>query len=45
MLLTWHNISYYQGLMAGLRGAILAGDLERFDATTREGWRSGDELP
>jgi queuine/archaeosine tRNA-ribosyltransferase len=27
MLLTWHKLHYYQELMAGLRGAIAAGDL------------------
>ena len=30
MLLTWHNLHYYQELMAGLRGAIAAGDLAGF---------------
>jgi queuine tRNA-ribosyltransferase len=27
MLLTWHNLAFYQGLMARLRGDILAGDI------------------
>jgi queuine tRNA-ribosyltransferase len=30
MLLTWHNLHYYQELMQGLRGAIAAGALEAF---------------
>jgi queuine tRNA-ribosyltransferase len=30
MLLTWHNLHYYQELMAGLRGAIETGRLEAF---------------
>ncbi len=30
MLMTWHNLHYYQELMAGLRGAIAAGDLDSF---------------
>ena len=30
MLLTWHNLHYYQELMAGLRGAIEAGSLPSF---------------
>ena len=30
MLLTWHNLHYYQELMAGLRGAIAAGVLPQF---------------
>ena len=32
MLLTWHNLTYYQDLMAGLRGAIVEGTLARFAA-------------
>lgn len=32
MLLTWHNLHYYQQLMAGLRGAIGAGSLDAFAA-------------
>jgi queuine tRNA-ribosyltransferase len=30
MLVTWHNLHYYQQLMAGLRAAIAAGDLAGF---------------
>ena len=30
MLLTWHNLQYYQDLMAGLRAAIAAGRLADF---------------
>ncbi|MEM1342813.1 MAG: tRNA guanosine(34) transglycosylase Tgt, partial [Pseudomonadota bacterium] len=33
MLLTWHNLHYYQELMAGMRAAIAAG---RFDAFERD---------
>jgi queuine tRNA-ribosyltransferase len=32
MLLTWHNLHYYQELMTGLRGAIEAGGLAEFAA-------------
>ena len=32
MLLTWHNLHYYQELMAGLRAAIAAGTLAMFVA-------------
>ena len=32
MLLTWHNLHYYQELMAGLRNAIAAGRLSAFVA-------------
>ena len=41
MLLTWHNLQYYQDLMAGLRGAIASGRLaafvEGFHATRAQG--------
>ena len=41
MLLTWHNLRYYQRLMAGLREAIAAGRLDAFrrafDAARAEG--------
>lgn len=30
ILLTWHNIQFYQDLMQGLRGAIEAGQLDEF---------------
>lgn len=33
MLLTWHNLTYYQRLMAGLRAAIAEGALARFVAS------------
>jgi len=32
MLLTWHNLAFYQSLMAGLRQAITEGRLQRFAA-------------
>jgi queuine tRNA-ribosyltransferase len=32
MLLTWHNLHYFQELMAGLRGAIAEGRLDAFVA-------------
>ncbi len=38
MLLTWHNLRYYQDLMAGLRHAIGAGNLTRHMAAVRAGW-------
>ena len=31
MLLTWHNLQYYQDLMAGMRGAIEAGTFNTFE--------------
>jgi len=42
MLLTWHNISYYQKLMRDMRGAILAGRLASHIAEVHSGWR-GEE--
>ncbi len=42
MLLTQHNITYYQSLMRGLRGAILAGHLASHAAAVRAAWAAGD---
>jgi queuine tRNA-ribosyltransferase len=38
MLMTWHNIRYYQTLTARLRGAILAGRFEAEAAAIEAGW-------
>ncbi|HWY61230.1 MAG TPA: tRNA guanosine(34) transglycosylase Tgt [Rhizomicrobium sp.] len=40
MLLTWHNLTFYQDLMAGLRAAIMAGGLGAFAARFRSGYAS-----
>jgi queuine tRNA-ribosyltransferase len=45
MLLTWHNLHYYQELMAGLRDAIGAGTLAEFTAAFRAGQAEGDLAP
>jgi queuine tRNA-ribosyltransferase len=42
MLLTWHNIRYYQSLMARLRAAILAGRFEAEAASIEAGWAAGE---
>ena len=42
MLLTWHNIRYYQSLMARLRAAILAGRFEAEAAAIEAGWAEGE---
>jgi queuine tRNA-ribosyltransferase len=42
MLLTWHNLHYYQDLMRGIRAAIGAGRLDAFAAESRAGWAEGD---
>ncbi len=41
MLLTWHNLTYYQSLMAGLRRAIVSAELSKFAADVRAGWTLG----
>jgi queuine tRNA-ribosyltransferase len=42
MLLTQHNLTYYQSLMQGARAAILAGDYAGYCAGVRAGWAAGD---
>jgi len=41
MLLTVHNLTYYQRLMAGVRAAIEAGRFLDYYNRRREGWRAG----
>jgi queuine tRNA-ribosyltransferase len=38
MLLTWHNLSYYQALMRGLRTAIIGRRLDTYAGSVRAGW-------
>ena len=38
MLLTWHNLTYYQDLMRGMREAIAAGRLDAHVRQVRDGW-------
>ncbi|HSF64838.1 MAG TPA: tRNA guanosine(34) transglycosylase Tgt [Paracoccaceae bacterium] len=45
MLLTWHNLHYYQELMAGLRGAIAGGRLAAFVADFHAQRAEGDIEP
>jgi queuine tRNA-ribosyltransferase len=45
MLLTWHNLHYYQDVMRGLRGAIEAGTLAGWIATFEEDQARGDIPP
>ncbi len=45
MLLTWHNLHYYQQLMAGLRDAIAAGRLDAFVADFHARRAEGDIEP
>ncbi|MBO1078987.1 tRNA guanosine(34) transglycosylase Tgt [Roseomonas haemaphysalidis] len=44
MLLTWHNIRYYQTLMARLRAAIVAGRFEEEAAAIEAGWAAKGEI-
>ncbi len=44
MLLTWHNLHYFQELMAGLRAAIAAGALDDFVADFHA-QRAGGDIP
>jgi queuine tRNA-ribosyltransferase len=45
MLLTWHNLNYYQDLMAGLRAAIADGRLSSFVAAFHALRAEGDIEP
>jgi queuine tRNA-ribosyltransferase len=40
MLLTTHNLTYYQSLMQGARAAIIAGNYTEYCAATRAGWET-----
>jgi queuine tRNA-ribosyltransferase len=43
MLLTWHNVWYYQDLMRGLRRAIQDGRLAAYEAQTRASWTARED--
>lgn len=45
MLLTWHNLHYYQELMEGMRGAIEAGQFAQFEAGFHAARAEGDIEP
>jgi queuine tRNA-ribosyltransferase len=45
MLLTWHNLHYYQDIMRGLRGAIDGGTLDHWVAAFEAEQASGDIPP
>jgi len=45
MLLTWHNLHYYQELMAGMRAAIAAGQFAGFEAAFHAKRAQGDIEP
>ena len=45
MLLTWHNLKYYQDIMAGMREAIAAGRFTQWQADFHAGREQGDIDP
>ena len=45
MLLTWHNLHYYQEIMAGMRDAIAAGTFAAWEADFHAGRAQGDIEP
>ena len=45
MLLTWHNLHYYQGIMAGMRDAIAQGRFAQWEAGFHAGRAEGDIEP
>lgn len=45
MLLTWHNVAYYQKLMADMRAAIGAGEFSAFMRRFKEEQAAGDIAP
>ena len=44
MLLTWHNLAYYQDLMAQLRAAIAESRVKSFEAAFQSAYASGDPV-
>ena len=45
MLLTWHNLQYFQDIMAEMRAAIAAGTFAHFEAGFHAGRAAGDIEP
>jgi queuine tRNA-ribosyltransferase len=45
MLLTWHNLHYYQELMAGIRAAVAGGRFAAFEAAFHAQRAEGDIDP
>ncbi|MDE2334752.1 MAG: tRNA guanosine(34) transglycosylase Tgt [Rhodospirillales bacterium] len=45
MLLTWHNLAYYQDVMRGTREAIVAGRFAAYAEACREGWQQAGRPP
>jgi queuine tRNA-ribosyltransferase len=45
MLLTWHNLQYFQDIMQGMRDAIGAGTFEAWQKYFHDGRAQGDIEP
>ncbi|WP_158968271.1 tRNA guanosine(34) transglycosylase Tgt [Chachezhania sediminis] len=45
MLMTWHNLHYFQEIMAGMRGAIAEGRFDAWEAEFHAGRAEGDIPP
>jgi queuine tRNA-ribosyltransferase len=45
MLLTWHNLQYYQDLMQGMRDSIATGKFDEFEKAFHDGRAAGDTDP
>ncbi|MGA1760943.1 MAG: tRNA guanosine(34) transglycosylase Tgt [Paracoccaceae bacterium] len=45
MLLTWHNLQYYQDLMQGMRDAVAVGKFDEFEKAFHDGRAAGDIDP
>lgn len=45
MLLTWHNLTYYQCLMRGIRSSIRVGEFANHSTQLRESWKKQETSP
>jgi queuine tRNA-ribosyltransferase len=45
MLLTWHNLTYFQDIMQGMREAISAGQFAQWEAAFHATRAEGDIAP
>ncbi|MBN66164.1 MAG: tRNA guanosine(34) transglycosylase Tgt [Rickettsiales bacterium] len=45
ILLSWHNLHYYQSIMQQMRDAIAQGSLDECAQNMRDGWAQGDIPP
>jgi queuine tRNA-ribosyltransferase len=44
MLLTWHNLTFYQSLMRGIRSSIKSGRFSLYASNLRAGWMTPETL-